>query len=94
MEKEFNTLTRGKAHTSPHYMTDVQSLESSYRDARIYEFIPKRKLQLSKDKAKDLVTQGAVKLHVKRTIQRWSENRAFDRSTEENWDIVSESDSD
>jgi len=94
MEKEFNTLTRGKAHTSPRHVTDVQSLETSYRNAKLHESIPGRKLRSSKDKAKDLVTHGAVKLHSKRTIQRWSENWAFERSKEEAWGVLSENDSD
>ncbi|KAL4065520.1 hypothetical protein V8B97DRAFT_2025778 [Scleroderma yunnanense] len=83
MEKEFNTLTQEETHTSPCYTIDVQSLESSYCDARLHESISGRKLWLSKNKAKDLVMQEAVKLHEKNAIQCWSENWAFEQSSEE-----------
>ncbi|KIJ10153.1 hypothetical protein PAXINDRAFT_164295 [Paxillus involutus ATCC 200175] len=72
MEKEFNTLTRGKKHGVPKKDTDVMLLESSYREARLHEKIPGHKLKgLKRDKVVDVLTKGAVKLHTGHSIDRW-----------------------
>ncbi|KAF8833153.1 hypothetical protein BDN67DRAFT_917538, partial [Paxillus ammoniavirescens] len=93
MEKEFNTLTRGKKHGVPKKDRDVMLLESSYREARLHEKIAGRKLKGSKrDKVVDVLTKGAVKLHTGRSIDRWAQGRSFRRSHEEDWELFSDTD--
>ncbi|KAF9231490.1 hypothetical protein BU15DRAFT_90901 [Melanogaster broomeanus] len=95
MEKEFNTLTRGMKHGVPSKDADIKLLQSSYHAAKVHEDIPGRKGVGSKhDRVVDIISKGAIKLQTSRTIQRWQEGRNFRRSHEEDWEDISNDESD
>ena len=91
MEREFNTLTRGKKHGVPKKKTDIKLLEATYQEAKLHEYITGRQLQSSKrDRVPDLITKGAVKVHSGRSVERWRKGCTFTRSYEEDYEIFSD----
>lgn len=92
VEQELHTLSRGKKHAVPKKEHDIQVLQQSYRTARIHYYEPGRKMVGGrKDKAKDIVTEGAVTLEQGKMLARWIEGRSFTRSMEQEWNLLSES---
>jgi len=95
MEKEFNTLARGKSHGIPKKDADVKLLESTYRASNVHEYRPGRKLVGSKrDRVQDVLTKGVVKLHSGPTLKRWHFGRSFPRALDEVWTVVSDDEGD
>ena len=92
VEQELHTLSRGKKHAVPKKEHDIQVLQQSYRTARIHYYELGRKMFGGrKDKAKDIVTEGAVTLEQGKMLARWIEGRSFTRSMEQEWNLLSES---
>jgi hypothetical protein len=85
VEAEINHFLRGKSHTTPDAEEDIAHLQMAYHLDKIHIFIPERKLT-GKDKAKDYMAVGADGKKLKKLVNKWSENRVSDWSTEENWD--------
>ncbi|PBK71762.1 hypothetical protein ARMSODRAFT_1016752 [Armillaria solidipes] len=92
MEKQFRTLTRGKWHTIPKKEKDVQKLEKLFQDSKYHTFMPGRKLKAGKDKAKDFIAKGVLKLWEGNTLSNWMNNQTFECSTEEDWEDVESGD--
>jgi hypothetical protein len=93
IEAEFKTLTRGKKHTVPKQDLDVQTLQSSYHASCIHNRVPGRKSETERDHASDVTLRGVILLHKGKVLKRWTDNRAFARSIEQEWDLLSEDDS-
>ena len=91
VEQEFQTLSRGKKHAVPKKEHDIQVLQQSYRMARVHYHESGRKIKSKRDRAKDLATTGAVMLEQSKALDRWIEGRSFVRSTEQEWNILSDS---
>ena len=91
MEKEFNTLTRGKKHGVPKKEMDIKLLEATYQEVKLHDYIAGRQLQGSKrDRVPDLVTKGAVKLHSGHSVERWRKGCTFAQSHKEDYEIFSD----
>ncbi|KAK7002145.1 hypothetical protein R3P38DRAFT_3609227 [Favolaschia claudopus] len=80
IDQEFNTLTRGKKHTSPSKEKDIQALLGRLED--VHEFKPGRKLD-EEDKPEDYIAAGGQTWIFGETRENWRKKRNFKRSTEE-----------
>lgn len=85
VEKEFNTLTRGKKHTVPQKELDVQKLQDSYNASKLHTEIPGRKRFSEKDYEKDYISAGALSFSDGKLLERWISERAMERSTGQEW---------
>lgn len=85
MEYQFKTITRGARHGAPNKEADVQRLTDIYVKSNLHVYEAGRKIKSSKDKAPDVVTDGAINLEHHRTIEKWWNNRTYPRSTAEVW---------
>ncbi|KAJ7774231.1 hypothetical protein DFH07DRAFT_732844, partial [Mycena maculata] len=96
MEYKFKTRVRGRKHTVPKKELDIQELQKWYKASKVHAFVPDRKikskLKSSPDRPKDTVSKGGAAIQTGKTLERWIENRTVERSTTENWDLVSDSD--
>lgn len=93
IEAEFQTLTRGKKHTVPKKDLDVQTLQNSYHESCIHVHVPDRKSETERDKAKDITARGVSLFLTGKIMNRWIDNRTFERSMEQEWDLPSSDDS-
>ncbi len=59
---------------------------------KYHTFTPGRKLKAGKDKARDFIADGALKLWEGTTLSNWMNNRTFEHSTEEDWEDVKSGD--
>ena len=85
VEKEFNTLTRGKKHTVPQKEVDVQKLQDSYNASKLHMEIPGRKRFSDKDYEKDYISAGALSFSDGKLRERWISDRMMERSTAQEW---------
>ena len=85
VEKEFNTLTRGKKHTVPQKELDVQKLQDSYNASKLHTEILGCKRFLEKDYEKDYISAGALSFSDGRLREQWISERAMERSTGQEW---------
>jgi hypothetical protein len=93
IELEFKTLTRGKKHTIPKKDLDVQTLHNSYHESRVHIRVPGRRSETERDKAKDVTAHGISVFLAGKVMKRWIDNRTFERSMEQEWDLPSSDDS-
>jgi len=84
VEAEINHFLRGKSHTSPDAEEDIKTLQKAYKNNKIHEFQPGRKLN-AKDKVKDYVAIGSERTKLKGVIERWISNRVPQCETTEDW---------
>jgi len=85
VEQSLNHFCRGKSHTSPGKEEDIARLQESYRDSRIHQKIQGRKID-PKSKSKDYLANGTQEQAIVNVINRWSENRIRERSSEDFWE--------
>ncbi|KAN0081481.1 hypothetical protein V8E55_009105 [Tylopilus felleus] len=88
MESEFKTVTCGAHHGIPSREVDITKLTEQYIKSNIHVYTTGRKLRGGpKNEAKDFVTNGAVDLEWLGTFENWWKNRAYERSTAEEWNV-------
>ncbi|KAL1751433.1 hypothetical protein FB107DRAFT_222078, partial [Schizophyllum commune] len=87
MEEEFRTTSRGLKHTVPKKDADVKMLQDMYETAHIHEMTPGRVVR-AQDAAPDFVKDGVATLPS--TLKQWSENRDYERRTEDDWEVRSD----
>jgi len=92
MEDQFKTITRGSHHGSPDKENDVEKLTELYVKSELHIHKKDRMIETgSKDKVSDFVSIGANNLERLKTIEKWWDNRSFERSVEENWSVFVDS---
>lgn len=80
LEKEFNTLTRGRKHTTPDAERDINRLMDSYTESQIYQYRAGRMVKSGADWFQDIVAKGAGNIAREDVIHRWSDKRSFVRA--------------
>ncbi|KAF4611552.1 hypothetical protein D9613_004492 [Agrocybe pediades] len=85
VEKEMGTISRGKRHAIPTRDLDVETLRKSYREAGYHIFTRGRSIERKDDKSEDYSEKGIIKLHKPDFLNRWKQQRAFPRATDEIW---------
>lgn len=93
IEAEFKTLTRGKKHTVPKKDLDVQTLQNSYHESRVHTRVSGRKSETERDHATDVTARGVSVFLTGKIMKRWTDNRTFERSMEQEWSLPSSDDS-
>lgn len=91
IEKEFETLARGKKHTVPKKEIDVGKLQASYHTSGYHIQSSAGRTIRKKDKAQDLILKGILAVQNGRVLERWVHARTFERSKTERWGDDSES---
>ena len=85
LECQVRSLHHGVSHSTPSKNEDVQLLENAYTSFNIHTAEPEQTEQTGSDIVKDIVTEGAIKLGTKDTIERWWKRRDLVRATTETW---------
>ena len=85
LKQQVRSLWRGVSHTDPSKAKDINQLEDSYVSSNIHIAEPGRTVRTRADVAKDIVTEGAIRLGTKETIERWWKKRDLLRATTEAW---------
>ncbi|KAK7040683.1 hypothetical protein VNI00_009589 [Paramarasmius palmivorus] len=80
IEDQFETYTRGKRHTAPKKVKDIQRLVNSYKE--LHKLHEGRTLHKD-DRAKDYLLTGADKVLYGGWLDKWHDNRFFVRSTQQ-----------
>ncbi|KAJ2921420.1 hypothetical protein H1R20_g15669, partial [Candolleomyces eurysporus] len=86
IEHQFGTLVRGKKHSVPSTEKDIIKLQQSYVNSKIHEMRPGRQQQPS-EQATDFNLLGFEQLSVGQFWATWNNDRAFERSLSEDWDL-------
>lgn len=82
MEGMFKTWTRYKAHTTPHDVKGIRTLQQSYSAAQLYTNRPGRKLA-AESRVSDYIDEGLGKLST--VLEKWVDGRSYERSHENSW---------
>lgn len=69
MERQVSSIHRGKSHTEPSKEKDIQLLENSYRSSQVHNEQQGRTLRHRSDVVVDLISEGAAKLTIKKTLE-------------------------
>ncbi|KAG1724660.1 hypothetical protein EDB19DRAFT_1644419 [Suillus lakei] len=89
MESEFKTITRGTYHGIPDKEADITKLTDQYIKSNLHVYEPGRQIKATaRNKAEDFVTMGAIDIEHLGTFDNWWRNRAYKRSTDEEWDDI------
>lgn len=86
MEQEFGTLTRGKKHSTPKKVIDVEKLRKAYRISTYHKFQRGRLINSKNDRSPDYATNGCLKLQRGKIMVKWHELRSYKRATTEHWE--------
>ena len=91
VEQQFNTWTRYGRHTDPRDAKGVLRLEKYYKEWGLYDTKMGR-MQVGSDAndTVDFYNKGLVGLDTPMT--KWVDGRRWERSTEENWEPLSDGD--
>ena len=84
VERDINHFQRGKNHTAPDKEEDVSRLQSSYHQSKIHIKKNGRKLD-KRDKVADCLAVGSEGTRLKKTMDRWVQNRISEWSSENDW---------
>ena len=90
MEQEFGTLTRGKKHTTPKKELDVEKLQQAYRASGYHRYERGREIDSQKDRSSDYATKGCLKLLKGKILQKWRDQRTYERATTEIWGDITD----
>ncbi|KAJ7055139.1 hypothetical protein C8F01DRAFT_994622 [Mycena amicta] len=82
IDQAFNTLTRGKKHTSPKKEGDIQKLLEQFQG--VHGFVVGRQVS-PEDKSENYFEAGGEKWMGGSVRQNWKDKRQFERSTEEKY---------
>ncbi|KAJ7619938.1 hypothetical protein DFH06DRAFT_69197 [Mycena polygramma] len=96
METEFKTRVRGSKHTVPKKEKDIQSLQKWYRSSHVHALKPGRIIakvgkKQSPDVPRDVLAKGSDGIQQGTTMEHWVESRTVDRSSSQDWNIISDS---
>ncbi|KAJ6494521.1 hypothetical protein C8R45DRAFT_1135396 [Mycena sanguinolenta] len=98
METEFKTRVRGSKHTVPKKELDIQELQKWYRASEVHALKPNRIVKenakkQSPDVPKDFLGKGSNGIQMGKTMNNWVDSRTIGRSYTQDWNMVSDSDS-
>lgn len=85
LERQVKPLWHGVSHVDPSKNNDINRLEDSYVSSKVHVAEPGRTERTRADIAKDIVTEGAIRLGTKGTIERWWKKKDLLRATMETW---------
>ncbi|TDL17180.1 hypothetical protein BD410DRAFT_843808 [Rickenella mellea] len=91
IEDEVGASARGKSHTSPAKENDVSKLSRIYSLLDLHRITAKRKIKSTTDKSPDFVQRGIDRLQTTEVVDRWWDNRQYNRERDEVWDSDTES---
>ena len=82
VEGQFQTITRGKKHTTPQDKKGINLLKNAYISAKIHDYCRKRTMS-KQDHAPDLVDRGVQRLQG--VMKRWKDGRTYPRATSQDY---------